>query len=82
MSEKVVIKLPCNVGDRVWKIVKDKHIFGFIVRSFIILKDKILVELANKSRENEGYVDIRELGKTWFLYDQKEEAQKQLSNNE
>lgn len=72
-------ELPCKVGDRVWKIVDKKHIFGYLVRSFLITETKILVELENKKRYKEGYVDLKDLGKCWFLENQKESAEFRLA---
>lgn len=73
------VELPCKVGDSVWKIVDKKHIFGYLVRSFLITETKILIELENKKRYKEGYIDINELGKCWFLKNQKEAAESRLA---
>ena len=76
-----LLKLPCAVGDTVYSF-SFYRVYVMHVESFIIYKDHIDARLVSGTPENPFLkcdIDIKELGKRWFLTrEEAEDALKEL----
>ena len=71
-----LLKLPCAVGDTVYSF-SFYRVLTMRVESFIAYKDHIDAVLVNDTQENpflKADIDIKELGKRWFLTREEAEA--------
>lgn len=69
------VELPCKVGDRIWVVIKNKHIFGRKVGCISILNYDIVFKLYNKiGWKYLESVYLKDYNKTWFTDQNKAEA--------
>lgn len=75
-EQEKLIKLPCAVGDTVYSF-SFYRVYVMRVESFITYEDHIDVRLVSDTPENPFLkcdIDIKELGKRWFLTREEAEA--------
>lgn len=82
MRERVIVSLPCNVGDDLYclfrPVSEETKIIHIVIDTFEIHKDYIVIEGYSKT-DNQGYCYryfVKEIGKSVFFT--REEAEKAL----